>query len=491
MLNRREFLAVATAGTAILPATLNASFETDTVFRERGYYTLGNRYPTAGLEVWKNIIDCMRADNCNLLIHWIAGAFKSKKYPDTWAYNADHENIKSDFTKEMIDYAHKQGIRVVLGFTPYGYDGVNQHTNIHPELIATGQNGQPVGDFGIHCWGKSLCPAKPASQEFLLEYIREMAFDFYPNADGLFIESSDYSTCCCEVCSQNNGAGHFEQEFQFVKTISDAIWTKNPKATIIVYPHYFSGTSVEYFGVKAKAASMPFDNRWTLFFTPHSTAINAELIKKATSGIWWDPALIFGTPESVKQGALTARQHGLSGYVPSLEAYSYMPTRTEGGEPWTATKRQVPFGIGWVPDTASSYDSLPIRTVRIAYREFSRNPDLSIPEFKTLLGREVFGENATPQHVNDLLLLQQYVNHQRDWALPSPVVEPLRVKWFVESGQLPPERRIDLRQAVENMLVIAKRYAGKVGAEGELATAAQWIGDQWIGENAKLLGLGG
>jgi len=40
-------------------------------------------------------------------------------------------------------------------------------------------------------WGYNLCPSQTASQQFLAEYVREMFFEFYPNADGLMIESSD------------------------------------------------------------------------------------------------------------------------------------------------------------------------------------------------------------------------------------------------------------------------------------------------------------
>ena len=44
----------------------------------------------------------------------------------------------------------------------------------------------------------------------MIEYAREMAFDFYPNADGLMIESSDYNVCRCAECSGN----YYEREFK-------------------------------------------------------------------------------------------------------------------------------------------------------------------------------------------------------------------------------------------------------------------------------------
>src|SRR3954467_8410488 len=98
-----------------------------------------------------------------------------------------------EFVRDLIDHAHPRGVKVLLGFTPFGYDGVNQYPLEHPELKAVGKDGKPVAPFGIGCWGYNLCPSRPESQRFMLEYARELAFDFYPDADGLLIESSDYA----------------------------------------------------------------------------------------------------------------------------------------------------------------------------------------------------------------------------------------------------------------------------------------------------------
>ena len=102
-----------------------------------------------------------------------------------------------------------------------------------------------------------------------------MVFDFYPNADGLFIESSDYAACHCPAC----GARYYDNEFRFVKAISEEIWQKDRKAMIVVYPHYFTGAEVP--GLKVRAARQPFDSRWTVFFTPHSAHSDSALIAKA------------------------------------------------------------------------------------------------------------------------------------------------------------------------------------------------------------------
>jgi hypothetical protein len=117
--------------------------ETET-FPVRGYYTTFMRMPTFGLPEWKQMIDCMKEDDVNQLILWTAGAFRSKQFPITWKYNADHKNVEKDYVRELIDYAHTKQIRIILGFTPFAYDGANQYTLEHPELKATQKNGQPV-----------------------------------------------------------------------------------------------------------------------------------------------------------------------------------------------------------------------------------------------------------------------------------------------------------------------------------------------------------
>ena len=92
---------------------------------------------------------------------------------------------------------------MLLALTPFSYDGVNQYPLQHPELKATQRNGHLAKLSGIHCWGYALNPARPAAQRFMLEYAREMMFNFYPNADGLMIESSDYAICYCSDCKEN------------------------------------------------------------------------------------------------------------------------------------------------------------------------------------------------------------------------------------------------------------------------------------------------
>src|SRR3954466_1420998 len=223
-------------------------------FAQRGYYITFMRMPTYDLADWKKIVDGIHDDGGNTLLLWVGGGFRSAKYPITWGYNAEHENVRKDFVRELIDHAHTRGVKVLLGFTPFGYDGVNQYPLEHPELKARKPDGTEVDEFGIYCWGHNLCPSKAQSQRFMLEYVREMLFDFYPEADGLLIESSDYGVCHCADCTGR----FFEREFEFVRTISDEVWARKRDATVVVFPHYFSRAK-NLPGLGVAAAGEKFD----------------------------------------------------------------------------------------------------------------------------------------------------------------------------------------------------------------------------------------
>jgi hypothetical protein len=81
----------------------------------------------------------------------------------------------------------------------------------------------------------------------------------------------------------------------------------------------------------------------------------------------------------------------------------------------------VPLGFGWLPPEEPPYDELPMRVQRIAYREFSRNPDLPFARYKEILGRAIFGAGSTPQAVEDLLTVQAAFARERTWCQPSPL----------------------------------------------------------------------
>jgi len=422
-------------------------------FELRGYYITFMRTPTLDLAAWKQTIDCVRADGGNTLLLWMGGAFPSKKFPITWKYNSDHLNVQKNFAGKLIDYAHGQKVKVLLAFTPFAYDGVNQYPLEHPELKAT-----PTNFWGMHSWGYNLCPAKQESQRFMLEYAREMVFDFYPNADGVMIESSDYAICHCGDCKEK----YFENEFRFVKRFSEEFWKRKPDAMIAVYPHYFSGRKVPGFNVHA--AKQVFDPRWTLFFTPHSAHVDTELLKQARNSIYFDDSTTLRTPEKIRRAAQQTKKAGVNGWVPALEAFTYLAEHAEGGEAHLKGKRLKPFGFEWLPDGAMPFNELLVRVNRIAYREFSRNPELSEADFKKVLAKELLND---PNAVDDLLFLQESWVLDRSWFSASPLTRP---------QTLTEEQKQRYRERVERLREIERRYRN---TEPKLHQIAECIVKKW------------
>lgn len=451
-------------------------------FAARGYYVTFSRMPTYDLVDWERVVDAVADDGGNTLVLWLGGGFRSNRYPATWAHNAEHENVRKDFVRDLIRHAHARGVKVLLGFTPFGYDGVNLYSLEHPELAAVGQDGGPVALFGIHSWGRNLCPSRPESQRFMLAYARELAFEFYPEADGLLLESSDYAACHCEDCRGR----YFEREFAFVRAISDEVWAKNPDATVVVYPHYFSGSEVPGLGVKG--AKLPFDPRWTVMFTPHSASPEPALIAKAKGSWWWDDAPARRGPAEVKAGAERARREGMTGYVPSFEAFTFVAAEAEEGQAWLKGKRQVPLGFGWLGPGEPPYDELPARVSRLAYREFSRDPDLPLDQFERVLGTELLGEAATEDDVADLFAVQKAFADGRTWCQPSPVTSPERVRAMAAVGELRPQVRADVRAMLDRLKAVAARHREAPSEGGrELRRIAEWAVDQWGDGDLKLL----
>ena len=396
---------------------------------------------------------------------WVGIPFP--EIPGHLEYNEEHQSSRG-FVRDLIDYAHTRGVRVLLGFTPFGYNGVNHYPLEHPNSRQSARmaTGRQVRHRLLGPQSVSLQAGVPAVHAGVrsgdvLRLLPERRW-----ADDRVFR---HAICHCPDC----GERFFEKEFRFVRQISDEIWAKKPEAMIVVYPHYFSGAEVPGFGVQA--AKLLFDSRWTLFFTPHSAHLDPELIRQARHSLWWDESPALRRPQDIQQGAIRARNAGVTGYVPSLEAYSFVPTEAEEGQEWLKGRRQVPLGFGWLKDGESPYDELPMRVNRIAYREFSDNPDLSFERFKEKLGQEVFGNAATSQLVDDLLELQRC----SPWNGPGPAIAgglPLGGRAMMVQGILTSDKRDEYQATLTKPRAIDKRHQeAKSQGERQLLQIVRWV----------------
>lgn len=152
--------------------------------------------------------------------------------------------------------------------------------------------------------------------------------------------SRKYSiTCQWHQC----GSRYFDHEFAFVREISNEVWNRRPEATVVVYPHYFSGARLRFAFAEATAAKQPFDPRWTLFFTPHSAALEPDLIARAKSAWWWNEAPAASASPTFRPAQEMARRPMASGYPAPARGVDHRAGRQSSFS--AAARRPVAFAI--------------------------------------------------------------------------------------------------------------------------------------------------
>ena len=421
-------------------------------FTYRGYYFILSRNPGYGLKDYELILDRMAEDRANMLILWIGGGFPSKRYPETWDYNKAHRNCRENFAGAVIDHAHGRGIKVLLGLTPFAYDGVNRYGAARPELGAVDAQGKPAVTGGIHSLGRGLCPSKPAAQEFMLGYCDELFVEFYPNADGLFLEHSDYGTCQCPQCAGEKG---LKNEWRFVEAISSRVWAKKPEALMMIYPQY-------------AALGIEYDPRYVVFVAPHNMR-GADKVHnpKVLSTGYWNTGCCF------KDLCLRAAREGYAGVIPSMENFTY--------------ENPHAFDTRWGPEGSAGWDDLLVRVTRLSFREFAARPDLDEKGLQESLKGAFFDESTPGSAVEDLLALHKHLNHWEGWTYRGGVMK-------VPATPLDPKARQTLENetlpALRSLKAIRERAAalrGKPSSRGEktlaaMAAIADWVLERWKGK---------
>lgn len=408
--------------------------EAEEPFTYRGYYIILSRNPVYGLSDWKVIMDCMAEDRCNMWILWIGGGFPSKRFPETWDYNKDHRNIKENFVGALIDHGHERGIRTLLGLTPFGYDGVCRYGAAHPELAARDRSGKLRGITGIHCMGRWLCPSQDASHRFMQEYCRELWEDFYPNADGFFLESSDIPHCDCPDCAA--GKGYMEKEWRFVRSWSRYVWAKKPDATILVYPQYAE-------------VGAGYDPRHVIFIAPHyargaERVVNPKVLWQGywDVGLWW------------KDTILRAKGGGYIGVIPSMENFTF----------------ENPYGFDtrWGEKGVRGWRDILVRLTRLSFREYCRNPALTDEEFAAKVKGEFFAPGDPDQLVSDILTLHRHLNRWRGWSYRGGVMaDPPGPEAMAKDPELRGRTEKEIRPALEELRAIRERARRLVEAGGQ------------------------
>ena len=134
-------------------------------------------------------------------------------------------------------------------------------------------------------------------------------------------------------------------------------------ATIVVYPHYFSGARTAvclHRGRRHEAALRPALD--VVLHAAHRPRLSRVSIARAKGSWWWnESAIAFRHCGHSRRKRQRARDAHCTGFIPSLECYSYVQTHEEFGEPWLNGRRQAPLGFGWLAEGDSPYRELPMR----------------------------------------------------------------------------------------------------------------------------------
>ena len=165
----------------------------------------------------------------------------------------------------------------------------------------------------------------------------------------------------------------------------------------------------------------------------------------------------------------------MTGYAPSLE-----PMSCPAGPPDNPGPLLKPFHFEWLKDGQMPLNELPIRVNRIAYREYTRHPDLKDEQFREALGREIFGTNSSTQKIRDLLDLQESWFAEADWFTPGIYVAPQRLKDRATREKWSLDRLKPYRQRVELLRAMAQRYSrSSHAAEREIRRIADLLVKKW------------
>jgi hypothetical protein len=335
---------------------------------------------------------------------------------------------------------------------------VNRYGAAHPELGASTRDGKPAVTGGIHSIGRGLCPSKVGSREFMMGYLAELLEDFYPGADGLFLEHSDYGTCECAECS--GGAG-LRREWELVDAISRRLWSRKPDALVLVYPQY-------------AAVGAAYDPRHVIFLAPHNMK-GAEKVEnpRVFSHGYWDCGGDF------RGLSARAAREGWAGVVPSMENFTHENLHA--------------FDTRWGPEGSRGWDDLLVRVTRLTLRESAARPDLDEAGFRAALRRELFDGSSPDSAVDDLLLLHRRLNRWEGWTwrggvmkIPAAPLDPAKMdaaaRKSLDEEVLPALR--DLEAIRDRSLRAAAKEPRGRGAETcrAMAHIAGWVIDAWKGK---------
>ena len=136
-----------------------------------------HRYVSFNPTQW---IDNMSRWKANLLIVWQSDNVLFSNYPD------------------LIDYAHRRGVRIVDGVGLYSYD-TEMFAPLH---LKRTPNTIDIVPGQLWCSDRGLCPSDAENQKWMIDYTINRLKRYKP--DGLYVQTGevDFSPCSCDQCTK-------------------------------------------------------------------------------------------------------------------------------------------------------------------------------------------------------------------------------------------------------------------------------------------------
>lgn len=216
-LSRRELLAVGSAAAmAAAPGTGLPGSGSQSAYRHRGYLgwitDLDPRpdpqavWPSYRLDApllaeYKKTFSLMKALGYNNLVIW--GLYVTRYWPANLSAAVSPERGK--LVSDLIDSAHRQGLRVVSGLGVFSW-GFEELIRINPSLSRTNP--------------KAMCASNPEAWKWM-EKITDFVFTRFP-IDGVSMQSADLGRCNCKDCSRYSDAEYHSRinirEADYIRT---------------------------------------------------------------------------------------------------------------------------------------------------------------------------------------------------------------------------------------------------------------------------------
>ena len=369
----------------------------DSVFREpkmkgRPAYTLtiwGNEAEYTAAD-WGNIFQAFARDGVDRVYFWTSGHFPSKKFPQTYkCVNGEWDTTVNSRIGSLADlravirHAHDLGLKFYHGGGLGGWCGTGLITNKKPGTMKTGPKEAP--------W--SLCPSNPESRAALIDYYTEM-FDALPEADGLYIElGEEFGECLCAKCAKpvdKLGSKQFGQSIlTLAREIADRIRRKHSHAKFAFTIGYDEHAHDPAFHRLVREMGddyyewMEARGRWEFAGLDGKELPAATFSKHVMKWKQW-----YNSPlDTLVSEANRAARSDFYGLITSFE-----PGFASG-----SFYKTIPFPTDFLPYVLTGF----------AYREMSWEPTLSLAELKQRVRQKFFGNDASPQLVEELLSLRE------------------------------------------------------------------------------------